>query len=256
MRQVNTSTVDETVRAARELIRRGRLQEAAGLLGTPAGSRARVSPRAWSRARSRRRAPISPKALEIISTSLERARRSTRHLLLKRAQILMEPAPAEPRPLPPPTGGRDRRADPRLLQTVAHRCTCVPTIPGAPSRCCTGRSSRRRRSGAALQRGAQPFLPQRDGRGRGAARARADDAPRATATRCTSRSQLSTQTRDANHIAELRAVLARPRVRERGRNDGLLCAGEGTGGRRRVCASRSTHCCRQTGSSVARSTTT
>ena len=56
--RVNTSTVDETVRAARELIRRGRLQEASEL-SVRLRQLSPVSPRAWSRARSRRRAPIS-----------------------------------------------------------------------------------------------------------------------------------------------------------------------------------------------------
>ena len=92
--------------------------------------------------RDRRGALGSRPALDIVATALEQHGEQP-SLLLKRAQILMDLRRRSEAYAAAERAVEVGSPNPALFQTVAEDVHAQPTIPGAPSRCCTARSNRR-----------------------------------------------------------------------------------------------------------------
>ena len=155
---------------------------------------------------------ISPEALEIVTTALARDGEHPA-LQLKRAQILMamrrrsEAFAAAERAI------EVAAPDPQLLEAVAQIYLQTNDPGRAKPLLYRALELAPERPDAALPRGAQSFLSERDSAADELLARVLEIAP-GNGFAWHVRSQLATAKQDANHIAELRAALARPRLRE------------------------------------------
>jgi tetratricopeptide (TPR) repeat protein len=210
---VNTSTVDQDVRAARELIQRGRLQEAEALSVRLSHASPGVVTTLLACEIEEAR-PNFARAFDIITTALARDREHPA-LQLKHAQILMalrrrsegfaaaeraieiaEPAP-----------------DPLLLEVVA-AMYMQSNDPGRAKPLLYRALERTPNDPTLLYRAALSHFYLNETAEAEALLVRVLEIAPGNGFAWHVRSQLATQTRDANHIPALHAALARPRLRD------------------------------------------
>jgi len=208
---VNTSTVDPDVLAARELIGRGRLQEAEALSlrlsqACP-GVAATLVACEIEEAR-----PDLARALDIVAGALARHGEHVA-LQLKRAQILMGLRRRSEAFATAERAIEIAEPDPQLLQTVASMYMQT-NDPGRAKPLLYRALERTPGDPTLLYKAALSHFYLNEMAEAEALLARVLELAPGNGFAWHIRSQLATQTRDANHIPELRAVLARPRLRE------------------------------------------
>jgi tetratricopeptide (TPR) repeat protein len=210
---VNTSTVDQDVRTARELIRRGRLPEAEALALRLSHASPGV-PSTLLACEIEEARPDLARALDIVTTALAQDREHPA-LQLKRAQILMalrrrsEGFAAAERAIeiaePDP--------DPLLLDAVAS-IYMQTNEPGRAKPLLYRVLARFPNDPTLLYKAALSHFYLNETAEADALLARVLEMAPGYGFAWHVRSQLATQTLEANHISELRSALARPRLRD------------------------------------------
>jgi tetratricopeptide (TPR) repeat protein len=208
---VNTSSVDQGIRTARELLRLGRLQEAEALAMRLSQASPGVATTVLACEIEEAR-PDLARALDIVTTGLERDGEHAA-LQLKRAQILLalrrrsEGFAAAERAI------ASTQPEPQLLEAVASMYLQT-NDPGRAKPLLYRALERAPNDPALLYRAALSHFYLNETAQADALLARVLEIAPGNGFAWHIRSQLATQTRDANHISELRSSLARPRLRD------------------------------------------